>query len=42
MRYGDSDFYTDENRVLKNKFDIKSSKELEKFSEILSPFASFN
>ena len=29
MRYGGSDFYTDENGVLKNKFGIKSSKELE-------------
>jgi filamentation induced by cAMP protein fic len=29
MRYGGSDFYTDENWVLKNKLGIKSSKELE-------------
>lgn len=29
MRYGGSDFYTDENGVLKNKLGIKSSKELE-------------
>ena len=26
MRYGGSDFYTDENGVLKNKFDIKVAK----------------
>ena len=42
MRYGGSDFYTDENGVLKNQLGIKSSKELEKFREILPPFASFN
>lgn len=29
MRYGGSDFYTDENGVLKNKLGIKNSKELE-------------
>lgn len=29
MRYGGSDFYADENGVLKNKLGIKSSKELE-------------